>query len=161
MDTLWIPLISWTHCIDFHKFSGQALNSTNFVDTVFSWNSRMFPRQQQSFFKDFWAELAVKNSEPKLFKQIYSMIKDFPNYRLASRSWTEFFQSCFLKIERSKFRMMRQNLCQYCITKWTTFFLLEIRAILTHFLKNLLENGTFSSLFSLHNFWTRSELQNP
>ena len=31
---LWNPLISWTHFNDVHKFRGQALNSTNFVDTL-------------------------------------------------------------------------------------------------------------------------------
>ena len=34
MDTLLIPPISWTHWIDFHKFSGQTLNSTYFVDKL-------------------------------------------------------------------------------------------------------------------------------
>ena len=32
VDTLWIPLISWTNCNDVHKFRGHALNSTNFED---------------------------------------------------------------------------------------------------------------------------------
>ena len=87
MDTLLIPPASWTHWIDFHKFSGQTLNSTNFVDKLWiplnSWthcsasravNVQFFRRifyscfhakknknNKQSFFKDLWAELAVKN----------------------------------------------------------------------------------------------------
>ena len=32
VDTLWIPLISLTHCNNVHKFRGQALNSTYYVD---------------------------------------------------------------------------------------------------------------------------------
>ena len=34
VDTLWIPLFWWASCSDFHKFRGQALNSTIFVDML-------------------------------------------------------------------------------------------------------------------------------
>ena len=41
VNTLWIPLFSWTRCSDFHEFHGQALNSTIFcghttmISTIF------------------------------------------------------------------------------------------------------------------------------
>ena len=67
MDKHCIPLFSWTRCINFHEFCGQASNSTIFMDTLqwfslfsgkaykqcsecplFSWNSKKFSNNKNN-----------------------------------------------------------------------------------------------------------------